>query len=103
MLLSWITLFQVINFFKKYTALTIISGATRAQRGFREHHRVPSESDVSTSNSSETSGASFEVLPSSDAYTFPEVFQRLLRAFPVLQLLPILPKLSKSQFKTNRV
>uniref|UniRef100_A0A1I7SZK2 Sulfate_transp domain-containing protein n=1 Tax=Caenorhabditis tropicalis TaxID=1561998 RepID=A0A1I7SZK2_9PELO len=77
-----------------------VPGATRAQRGFRDHLRIPSESDVS---SSESSDHSFEVLTSSDAYTFPEVFQRLLRAVPLLQSLPILPKLTKSQYKTNRV
>lgn len=77
-----------------------VSGATRAQRGFRDHLRVPSESDVSASEASDNS---FEVLSSSDAYTFPEVLQRLLRAVPILQSLPILPKLSKSQLKPNRV
>ncbi|PIC33216.1 hypothetical protein B9Z55_013277 [Caenorhabditis nigoni] len=77
-----------------------VPGATRAQRGFRDHLRgVSSESDVSTSTSSE----SIEVLSSSDAYTFPETIQRLLRAVPLLQSLPILPKLTKSQYKSNRV
>ncbi|CAO4373300.1 unnamed protein product [Caenorhabditis nigoni] len=77
-----------------------VPGATRAQRGFRDHLRgVHSESDVSTSTSSE----SIEVLSSSDAYTFPEAIQRLLRAVPILQSLPILPKLTKSQYKSNRV
>ncbi|ULT94299.1 hypothetical protein L3Y34_003642 [Caenorhabditis briggsae] len=76
-----------------------VPGATRAQRGFRDYLRVSSESDVSTSTSSE----SIEVLSSSDAYTFPEAIQRLLRAVPILQSLPILPKLTKSQYKSNRV
>uniref|UniRef100_A0A8R1DEM7 Solute carrier family 23 member 1 n=1 Tax=Caenorhabditis japonica TaxID=281687 RepID=A0A8R1DEM7_CAEJA len=64
-----------------------VGGASREQRGFREHVEKNLE-DVDNSTS---------------AYDFPETVQRILRAIPILQKLPILPSISQKSHVKHRV
>uniref|UniRef100_A0A8R1E7V6 Uncharacterized protein n=1 Tax=Caenorhabditis japonica TaxID=281687 RepID=A0A8R1E7V6_CAEJA len=64
-----------------------VGGASREQRGFREHVEKNLE-DVDDSTS---------------AYDFPETVQRILRAIPILQKLPILPSISQKSHVKHRV